>query len=196
MININNIINIEFFQEIMNELPKHNIHNYAQMLGMFDDRFHYLFDHLKFLGGTPEGAEPLVIGNPTYTNTSFLTLHEIIALLPNHKHLGLTQNEIMNIARLIQFYETTRFNDCLNTNTAYEPYDLLTMTFTSSPAYCVMYDADNNVLCSIDFLEQKFKYFDQPFRGSNNFFFQFYKSLNSFFSYFRYPLGSPLRRSS
>lgn len=146
------------------------------------------------MGGSPDGNEPLLEGNVNYVNTSYLTLHEIIALLPDHRHLGLTQNEIMNVARLIQFYETHRFNDCINNNTRYQPVDLLTMTFTSSPAYCVMYDADYNILCSIDFIKQKFKFFNQPYNESNNIFFQTYKSLNLFFSNFTFIQNSSLNR--
>lgn len=81
---------------------------------------------------------------------SYMSVVEYLFFLPNHHSYDLTLNENLDIARLLQFFDTTQYLNSYYLNKPYSSFDFENFYISISPRYVKVYSEYNQLLCYLD----------------------------------------------
>ena len=100
---------------------------------------------------------------------SYMSIAEILFLLPNHHTYGININESVDLARLLQFFEVTRYLDSFYSNKTYNSSDYKDFYVSLSPRYLKLYDQQDQLLCLLDRYQNRLINFSRIGLSSWNF---------------------------
>ena len=101
---------------------------------------------------------------------NYINLTEILQLMPTRSVLNVSQNNLIDIARIIQFFETTRYIEAFYLNREVSFGDYKSFMIIITPAELLLYDLNYQLLGKIDFINSKVTYIGLQKLGLQNFF--------------------------
>ena len=167
--------------ELLKYSPKHLQHSVflnGNHAGYFTPQWYYNFDS-KLVCSDPVIDRKLAGALPNIR--MYMSLSEILYLLPNPHTYGISFNDNLDLARLIQFFEVTRYLDCFYFNKNYDVRYYQEFHATLSPRYIKIYDNQEQLLCMLDRCQNKMINFGRVGVSSWNIFSNFKKAWNNFF---------------
>ena len=88
----------------------------------------------------------------------YLNLTEIMQLLPNSKELGISRNALLHMARLIQFFESTRYLEAFYGNLPYNLGEYPTLYGIITPYEVFLFDHKEQLLAKFEILNARMSY--------------------------------------
>lgn len=90
--------------------------------------------------------------------------------MPNHTQLKISRNQLLNVARLIQFFETTRFIEAIYMNKGHHFGEHPSFHIIITPAEILLYDLQETLIAQIDLVKSKINYVGRQTIEFNNFY--------------------------
>lgn len=109
----------------------------------------------------------------------YMSLSEITFLLPSPKEMNIDYAQYLDLARLIQFTETSRYIEAFYENKPYDTSDIPVVYISTSPAYTCLYNENNELLAYLDKLNNNFVYQGKSIGQYNDFIYYIKKSFDS-----------------
>ena len=123
--------------------------NYDYYLAMWND-----IDKMA-LSPTIDNAKAGIVPNIQ----SYMALYEILAFMPSFSFTGLSFSDSIDIARTIQFFETTRFVEAHFTNKPYNAGNFTIFNITVSLREIALYAEEGGILAKFDRANARFLYY-------------------------------------
>ncbi len=95
--------------------------------------------------------------------TGYLSLPEILQLLPKPPQIGFNVNDMIHSARLIQTFETIRFAESVNNNLLYNSGDYRHFYILKYPGFMALLDTNGQLLSKINLFSAKITYYGKKY---------------------------------
>jgi len=90
--------------------------------------------------------------------------------MPGSAQLKINRNQLLDIARLIQFFETTRFIEATYMNLGHSFKEHQAFFIVITPAEILLYDLQEQLVAQLDFVKSKISYVGRQTKEFNNFY--------------------------